>query len=575
MAQAGTLEVVVTASIEGLKAGLKNAREELNKGASDWPKLGSVVQRSMTVAFGAAAAAATASVLAFAEAQKAATGLFNALQSRGQGREALQALLDQADALQQVSGFSDEAIVTAQKLLVTQGLLGNELQRTTAVAVNMAARFDMDVVEAANLLARATQGNTDRLSRYGVKIDETLPKALRFKDAIAQLEQITAGAGKARVQTLEGKFALAKENIGNAAEALGKQLAPTVERLFDYINSNYKTITKAFESIGKAVRDWLDDLVRVGRWMQANQSFFKTVGQTMFGAVKAMAGSPSDFITGLQGLKEGPGLQTPPTMVDTPETPLVPFGQAKRSPDQAIAEAQSLADQFSRIWQESFNQIFSASRLLADTVQGFMNGFVSTLSSGFQAVFQDLADGGKNLGDVLAGIGLGFRNLIFKVISDVLAKMLTAYILDMAMSKTAAKSKIMDELAVGQARTISAHAGIPFVGIAIGLAAAAALVAAISSVAQLAEGGFVDKPTLALIGERGPEAVVPLDKAEREGKMGGGGGGATVIIQGQFLEADEDRWDDLVRSKVIPALAAYQNKSREGDFRRRPSRART
>lgn len=575
MAQAGTLEVVVTASIEGLKAGLKNAREELNKGASDWPKLGSVVQRSMTVAFGAAAAAATASVLAFAEAQKAATGLFNALQSRGQGREALQALLDQADALQQVSGFSDEAIVTAQKLLVTQGLLGNELQRTTAVAVNMAARFDMDVVEAANLLARATQGNTDRLSRYGVKIDETLPKALRFKDAIAQLEQITAGAGKARVQTLEGKFALAKENIGNAAEALGKQLAPTVERLFDYINSNYKTITKAFESIGKAVRDWLDDLVRVGRWMQANQSFFKTVGQTMFGAVKAMAGSPSDFITGLQGLKEGPGLQTPPTMVDTPETPLVPFGQAKRSPDQAIAEAQSLADQFSRIWQESFNQIFSASRLLADTVQGFMNGFVSTLSSGFQAVFQDLADGGKNLGDVLAGIGLGFRNLIFKVISDVLAKMLTAYILDMAMSKTAAKSKIMDELAVGQARTISAHAGIPFVGIAIGLAAAAALVAAISSIAQLAEGGFVDKPTLALIGERGPEAVVPLDKAEREGKMGGGGGGNTVIIQGQFLEADEDRWDDLVRSRVIPALAAYQNKSREGDFRRRPSRART
>jgi hypothetical protein len=35
---------------------------------------------------------------------------------------------------------------------------------------------------------------------------------------------------------------------------------------------------------------------------------------------------------------------------------------------------------------------------------------------------------------------------------------------------------------------------------------------------QLAEGGIVDRATLALIGEAGPEAVVPLDKL---GKMGG------------------------------------------------------
>ena len=46
-----------------------------------------------------------------------------------------------------------------------------------------------------------------------------------------------------------------------------------------------------------------------------------------------------------------------------------------------------------------------------------------------------------------------------------------------------------------------------------------------SLIPAMAEGGIVNKPTLALIGEAGPEAVVPLGK-------GGGFGGVTVIIQG-------------------------------------------
>lgn len=41
---------------------------------------------------------------------------------------------------------------------------------------------------------------------------------------------------------------------------------------------------------------------------------------------------------------------------------------------------------------------------------------------------------------------------------------------------------------------------------------------------QLAEGGIVTGPTLALIGERGPEAVVPLNRYN--------GGGPTIVVQG-------------------------------------------
>jgi len=64
----------------------------------------------------------------------------------------------------------------------------------------------------------------------------------------------------------------------------------------------------------------------------------------------------------------------------------------------------------------------------------------------------------------------------------------------------------------------------PFLGIAVGGVGAAAVGAILAQQPPaLAEGGIVNKPTLALIGERGPEAVVPL-------KGGEGLGGDTIIM---------------------------------------------
>jgi hypothetical protein len=49
----------------------------------------------------------------------------------------------------------------------------------------------------------------------------------------------------------------------------------------------------------------------------------------------------------------------------------------------------------------------------------------------------------------------------------------------------------------------------------------------VPNIPMLAEGGIVTGPTLAMIGERGPEAVVPLDRYR-----GGGGGDIYVTVQG-------------------------------------------
>jgi hypothetical protein len=65
------------------------------------------------------------------------------------------------------------------------------------------------------------------------------------------------------------------------------------------------------------------------------------------------------------------------------------------------------------------------------------------------------------------------------------------------------------------------------------------------SIPKMADGGIVNRPTLALIGEAGPEAVVPLSK------MGGMGGGVTVNVTGGLATSAE------IGQAVVNAIRAY------------------
>jgi hypothetical protein len=62
----------------------------------------------------------------------------------------------------------------------------------------------------------------------------------------------------------------------------------------------------------------------------------------------------------------------------------------------------------------------------------------------------------------------------------------------------------------------------------------------------MAEGGIVNKPTLALIGEAGPEAVVPLSKMNA-----GGGGDVNINVNGGLATSAE------IGQSVVNALRAY------------------
>lgn len=91
--------------------------------------------------------------------------------------------------------------------------------------------------------------------------------------------------------------------------------------------------------------------------------------------------------------------------------------------------------------------------------------------------------------------------------------------------------------------------------IAGALAALVAIQSAISSsttpkATPLAEGGIVTKPTLALIGEAGPEAVIPLSR----GRRGTGAGGVTVNVTVTGNNISGDREADALARKVAQSI---------------------
>jgi hypothetical protein len=66
----------------------------------------------------------------------------------------------------------------------------------------------------------------------------------------------------------------------------------------------------------------------------------------------------------------------------------------------------------------------------------------------------------------------------------------------------------------------------------------------VPKIPMLADGGIVNGPTLAMIGERGPEAVIPLDRMQS-------GGGVTVNVMGGLATSAE------IGEAVVNAIRAY------------------
>lgn len=191
----------------------------------------SILQKTAGLLAGGAGLFAVTKVLkdsfsAYAESEKVSTQLSQALKTMGITSKAVQHDYELfAKQLQRTSSFTDEQVVSVERLLTQSGLYGDQLKRTTQAVVDFAEANGVEVEQAARLFGRAANGSKEALSRYGVQVSDAEYKTKGLNAVLEASEARFKGFAEAAQNTSEGRIQQFKKSVGDLQESLGGFIA--------------------------------------------------------------------------------------------------------------------------------------------------------------------------------------------------------------------------------------------------------------------------------------------------------------------------------------------------------------
>lgn len=155
---------------------------------------------------------------------------------------------------------------------------------------------------------------------------------------------------------------------------------------------------------------------------------------------------------------------------------------------------------------------------------------ISGIASGIESITDSLTGQGSawdKINGVIQG-GIEIYNTFMSMAPAIGA------LIDMLTAKKKAETQATTQGAVAEG--MKAHAAIPFVGIGLGVAAAATIIATMLSIPKFAKGGIISGPTVGLMGEysgaaSNPEVVAPLDRLQSVLGLDRGGSGSVRTIE--------------------------------------------
>ena len=161
------------------------------------------------------------------------------------------ALLGQASALQQVTAFGDETIISAQALLAAFVKDEDQLKKATEATLDLAAAKGMDLASAADLVGKTLGSSTNSLSRYGIEVEGAVGSTGRLNTLVNSIADAFGGQAKAQADTLTGSIEQMKNAIGDTSEAIGALMAPAVINIAKSIKSAAEAFSDFFKSISE------------------------------------------------------------------------------------------------------------------------------------------------------------------------------------------------------------------------------------------------------------------------------------------------------------------------------------
>lgn len=489
------------------------------------------------VALPVAGAIAGVTALA-AEAEKSDAKLANTFKHMKAGAfTTIPALNAQAEALGQLSSFDDEGIKEAQATLLTFGNVTDKaFDKGLQAAVDMSDFLGTDLQSSTIQIGKAlndpVKGLT-ALSRVGVSFTEQQQEQIKVMteagDAagaqsiiLGELEKQFGGAAEALSGTAAGQTAQSFEDLTNAGEEIGAiflpilaTLARGVSEFAHFVQDNFPAIQGVITSVGEVFAGVFGFIVdNIIPRVTAAFSGFGGSGD-IFAGVFRVIGQVVDYVA----KNVFPFLLT---MID-----------------KVVAFIQENGPTIGSVLGQAFGAVANVLKVVIPILMRVAEVVFPLVLAAAGILFKGLDGTFKLIGGVFEVAG--------KVVDTVVKGITAAWMLLSAVTTAiwtgitgtikGVINGVIDVLNGFFGFLNNFQIGIPAIDVGpVHIGGGVIDPFNIGLIPHLAEGGIIDHPTLALLGESGREAVVPLDK-----KIGGDFH-SHITVQGQdpFIRNEED-----------------------------------
>jgi hypothetical protein len=158
-------------------------------------------------------------------------------------------LLAQASALQRVTSFGDETIISAQALIAAFIDDEEQIKAATEATLDLAAAKGMDLNSAADLVSKTLGSSTNSLSRYGIEVEGAVGSSTRLNSLTESIAKTFGGQAKEQTNTLSGAMSQLSNIVGDLAENIGEKFSPIVSNLVNNLSRLLTSQTPVIDSI--------------------------------------------------------------------------------------------------------------------------------------------------------------------------------------------------------------------------------------------------------------------------------------------------------------------------------------
>lgn len=540
------VKIAYIADTSELRSSLKKAESAMNATGDTATRSGSklgkafgVIGKAAALGLGAGLVGAAAAGAKFAQAaiedEKSAARMAQTFKKvAGATKGQVAATESWITAQGKAFGVADDDLRPALSRLVTATGSVGKAQKLTSLAMDVSAGSGKSLESVSTALMKAQNGQVSALSRLGINTKDAEGKTISMEQATKRMADTFGGAAKSNAGTLGGQIERLKLMASEAGESIGAKMLPYLTKFASFIMD--KAIPAAQQIAGELAARFGPTLQRVAGFVRdqlipAIRDLAEKVlagARAAFDNIKAAMDRNQDTILNLKA-----AFSAVWGFIRDSLLPLL--GKFYETVLPAIGTAIGVVIDGIKVWMEIFRTLWNV--VLQPIIKFILNAFGSVMDV-WANLLQALGkvpgfEWAKTAGDKMETAAGKARDLA-KNIKDI------PPLKKVEVKTTFTYSGLTAPGGSGPTR----GRGDDFLG---------------GRIPKLAKGGIVTRPTLALIGEAGPEAVVPLGRNNAPNM----GGGRTDFLLEQILDALGGFKAGVQRQAVQESVRQVEDRQRQ------------